>query len=273
MTTFVYYGMAEHGYEEIRYCPSESISSWRQRGSLRPTGRGNSSARRSSRANAHGLAPLVWPYAHRACTSRHPGNYRGEADLILRTGWRDDPAAAAAVAWRATAATAARLTNVAERLGYEWTPAAGMSGPSDRLVFRAAWSFVPVRTSSSWPPSGGPPSAALTSSRSETLRSWTSTAGQRRSGVLPLMPRRTIPVAARGYYRRRASRLRHPVSDAVPRIVGYLGVMPELRGKGYVDDLLGDITRIHAADGADRTDTTDVGNTPMAAAFDRANTR
>ena len=48
--------------------------------------------------------------------------------------------------------------------------------------------------------------------------------------------------------------------------------MPELRGRGYVDDLLGEITRFHAAGGADSiTATTDVSNAPMAAAFERAN--
>lgn len=56
--------------------------------------------------------------------------------------------------------------------------------------------------------------------------------------------------------------------------MGYLGVLPELRGRGYVDDILGDITRFHAAEGADRiTATTDVPNTPMAKAFERANYR
>ncbi|CAL8897854.1 hypothetical protein KVA01_17210 [Kocuria varians] len=55
------------------------------------------------------------------------------------------------------------------------------------------------------------------------------------------------------------------------RNVGYLAVLPEHRGRGYVDDLLGFITAFHAASGADRiTATTDAVNTPMAAAFERA---
>jgi RimJ/RimL family protein N-acetyltransferase len=63
-----------------------------------------------------------------------------------------------------------------------------------------------------------------------------------------------------------------PSATPYHRNVGYLGVVPELRGRGYVDDLLGEITRFHAADGADRiTATTDVPNAPMAAAFNRAN--
>jgi RimJ/RimL family protein N-acetyltransferase len=57
-----------------------------------------------------------------------------------------------------------------------------------------------------------------------------------------------------------------PSATPYHRNVGYLGVVPELRGHGYVDDLLGEITRVHAADGADRiTATTDVPNAPMAA--------
>lgn len=56
--------------------------------------------------------------------------------------------------------------------------------------------------------------------------------------------------------------------------VGYLGVLPGLRGRGYVHDLLAEVTRFHAARGAQRvTGTTDTANTPMAAAFARAGYR
>lgn len=63
------------------------------------------------------------------------------------------------------------------------------------------------------------------------------------------------------------------VPSATPyhRNVGYLGVLPSHRGRGLVDDLLGEVTRIHAEAGADLiTATTDMTNLPMAAAFDRA---
>jgi ribosomal protein S18 acetylase RimI-like enzyme len=63
------------------------------------------------------------------------------------------------------------------------------------------------------------------------------------------------------------------VPSATPyhRNVGYLGVLPRHRGQGLVDALLGEVTRIRAAAGADRiTATTDMTNVPMAAAFDRA---
>lgn len=63
------------------------------------------------------------------------------------------------------------------------------------------------------------------------------------------------------------------VPSATPyhRNVGYLGVVPEQRGQGLIDEILAEITRFHAAAGAERiTATTDTVNAPMAAAFDRA---
>jgi RimJ/RimL family protein N-acetyltransferase len=50
--------------------------------------------------------------------------------------------------------------------------------------------------------------------------------------------------------------------------------VPELRGRRYVDDILAEITRFHAAAGARRIGaTTDVTNAAMAAAFERAGYR
>jgi hypothetical protein len=57
-------------------------------------------------------------------------------------------------------------------------------------------------------------------------------------------------------------------------VVGYLGVVPELGGHRYIDDILAEITRFHAARSAHRiTDATDRTNLPMAAAFERAGYR
>jgi len=49
-------------------------------------------------------------------------------------------------------------------------------------------------------------------------------------------------------------------------------VVPEHRGLGYVDDLLGECTRVLAVeqDAEQIVANTDVGNVPMAAAFTRA---
>ena len=47
-----------------------------------------------------------------------------------------------------------------------------------------------------------------------------------------------------------------------------------MRGHRYIDDILAEITRFHAANGAHRiTATPDMTNLPMAAAFERAGYR
>ena len=57
-------------------------------------------------------------------------------------------------------------------------------------------------------------------------------------------------------------------------VIGYLGVVPEMRGHGYAVDLLAEATRILAAHGAERIRAdTDATNVPMAAAFERARYR
>ncbi len=60
-------------------------------------------------------------------------------------------------------------------------------------------------------------------------------------------------------------------NDQYP-VVGYLGVLPEHRGHGYVDEILAEITRILVTEaGATRIRAdTDLENRPMAAAFERA---
>ena len=190
-----------------------------------------------------------------------------EFNLMLRTGWRDDSDTAEAVAWRAEAAKGAGLTDVVERLRYEWTPAAGVPTPSDRLVFRpaeddeflAAFRRVAVD------------SLDVTTQRDLAVMD----ADSQASGDLEFY--RSCP-GDRAWWRLAETPEGELAGFAIPsatpyhRNVGYLGVVPELRGRGYVDDLLAEITRVHAADGAERvTATTDVPNTPMAAAFDRAN--
>ena len=54
-------------------------------------------------------------------------------------------------------------------------------------------------------------------------------------------------------------------------IIAYIGVVPAHRGHGYIDDLLAEGTRLLVEQGVPRIRAaTDVGNTPMAAAFARA---
>ncbi len=178
-----------------------------------------------------------------------------------------EPAIADSVRWRSDAAQAAGLTDVVERLRYEWTPASGGPDRSGRLVFRPASDeeFLDVFKR-----------IAVGSLDVATQRDLeVMDADDQARADLEFY--RDCP-GERSWWRLAETPEGHLVGLAIPsatpyhRNVGYLGVLPELRGQGYVDDLLGEITRFHAAEGADRiTATTDVPNTPMAAAFDRAN--
>lgn len=196
---------------------------------------------------------------------------RPEYQLILATaGCGEHPAVVAdAVAWRSDAAEAAGLTDVVERLRYEWTPDCGVPAPSQRLVFRPAsdQEFLAVFRQ-----------VAVDSLDVATQRDLAVMDADSQARA-DLEFYRSCP-GERSWWRLAETKGGQPVGLAIPsatpyhRNVGYLGVVPELRGRGYADDILGEITRVHAAAGADRvTATTDVTNIPMAAAFDRANYR
>ena len=190
-----------------------------------------------------------------------------EYQLVLQPGWRDaDHGIPDAVAWRAAAVRAAGLTDVVERLRLEWTPAAGVPAASQRLVFRPATDeeFLAVFRR-----------VAVGSLDVATRRELVAKGADGQAHA-DLEFYRSCP-GERAWWRLAETTDGELVGCAIPsatpyhRNVGYLGVVPELRGRGYVDDLLGEITRVHAADGAGRiTATTDVLNTPMAAAFERA---
>jgi len=62
-----------------------------------------------------------------------------------------------------------------------------------------------------------------------------------------------------------------PARNPYNAIIAYIGVLPAHRGNGYVDEILGEGTRVLAAENAPRIRaSTDLGNVPMANAFARA---
>jgi RimJ/RimL family protein N-acetyltransferase len=62
-----------------------------------------------------------------------------------------------------------------------------------------------------------------------------------------------------------------PARNAYNPIIAYLAVLPAHRGHGYIDDILAEGTRVLAGQDVPRIRaSTDLGNTPMAAAFRRA---
>lgn len=188
-----------------------------------------------------------------------------DMNLNLPTDWKEDPRAVAAVDWRTDAVASAGLTARIERLSYVWTPDTPHPIRSTRLVFEPADNEVFLDVFS------------------EVAR-----------GSLDIHTQRDVAQMGRDaqaaddleFYQglpgdRAMWRLAHsvhgdrvgfiiPSRSAYSASVSYLGVVPEYRGRGFVDDLLAEITIMHADAGAPRiTGTTDTTNRPMAAAFHR----
>ncbi|MBT2404051.1 MULTISPECIES: GNAT family N-acetyltransferase [unclassified Streptomyces] len=187
-------------------------------------------------------------------------------NISLPSDWRARPDLAAAVAWRQEAAYKTGLTSEIERLRYEWTPAAGTAGPTGRLVFREGTDeeFLDAFTRLSADSLDLHTQNELRSMDAgqlarEDIEFYLDCPGERSWWRLAELPDGTLAGMA--------------IPSATPyhRNVGYLGVVPEQRGQGLIDEILAEITRFHAGEGADRiTATTDTANAPMAAAFDRA---
>lgn len=187
-------------------------------------------------------------------------------NLSLPPDWSTRSELTQAVSWRREASSRTGLSREIQRLRYEWTPAAGLPETSGRLTFREGSdeefleAFVRVSA-------GSLDQATLDELRTkdarqlaeEDMRFYLDCPGERSWWRLAELPDGTLAGLA--------------VPSATPynRNVGYLGVVPEQRGKGLIDEILAEITRFHAAEGAERiTATTDTTNIPMAAAFDRA---
>ncbi|MFI6317941.1 GNAT family N-acetyltransferase [Nonomuraea sp. NPDC050556] len=208
-----------------------------------------------------GLAAGLLEAAHEAFGDR-PAYH-----VFLQNGWRDDPTASAAIAWRQEAAARAGLTQELERLRYQWTPLAPMPKPSTRVVFTEEPDdevFVEAFRQVAQGSLDFDTRQALTrmdpvDQAREEVEGYKSMPGDRSWWRMAHTPDgRLIGFAL-------------PEANNGGPVVGYLGVVPEFRGQGYVADLLDEITRFHAERGVERiladTDTT---NLPMAKAFERA---
>ncbi|MET8351838.1 MULTISPECIES: GNAT family N-acetyltransferase [unclassified Micromonospora] len=190
-------------------------------------------------------------------------------NLTLPNDWRDDEPVAAAVAWRRDAALAVGLTDEVERLRLEWTPEVGVPTSSGRLVFSEGSDdeFLDVFRRIAVG------SLDRETRRNLAVKSPEVTAREEMDFYLDCPGERawwrlvhTTDGTLAG--------LAIPSATPYNRNVGYLGVVPELRGRRYIDDVLAEITRFHAEQGAELiTATTDTTNVPMAAAFARAGYR
>ncbi|MGW5160927.1 GNAT family N-acetyltransferase [Nonomuraea wenchangensis] len=190
--------------------------------------------------------------------------------VFVSNGWRDDPKTAAAIAWRRTAAGRAGLTEELERLRYEWTAEAEVPKPSGRLEFRGedddevfveAFRRVAVGTLDHHTREALLTMDPVAQAR-EDVAGYRSMPGDRSWWRLAYLGDGDLAGVAL------------PSANSGGPVVGYLGVVPEHRGRGYVDDLLGEIIRSHAERGVQRiVADTDAGNVSMARAFERAGYR
>ncbi len=185
--------------------------------------------------------------------------------------WHEDPAAVAAVAWRAEAARAVGLDRATERVSVAWDLAtsappapvpAGIRfrGGADAefldLFARVAVGSLDAHTRGAVAELGARGAAA------DDLAFYRSLPGRREDWRVAEGPHGVVlgfVLATRTAY------------DAA---VSFIGVLPQHRGRRVVDALLAEALRVHTAAGATRVvGTTDAANTPMRRAFERAGFR
>jgi RimJ/RimL family protein N-acetyltransferase len=206
---------------------------------------------------------------------RTPDGAIPEYHLFLPMDWRSQPEVRSLTERRLAAAIGAGMRERVERWSYLWTSADGLMPGPGRLTFRAV--------------AGGDRDTnllvdLLARVAVDSLDVATKAGLARHSdptefGRVELADLESFP-APRSWWRFAYDANGDLVGLAVPTrnysipVVGYIAVLPEHRGHGYVDDLLAETTRVLVEHGADQIGAdTDSTNTPMAAAFDRANYR
>ncbi|NUR95330.1 MAG: GNAT family N-acetyltransferase [Kribbellaceae bacterium] len=204
----------------------------------------------------------VWTELIRAAGVTH-----AEYHIFLPGGWRTDAAVSAALEPRLAAAKAAGLTNLLERLRYEWKTGTPVPARSTRLRFETDPSdeaFLDVfrRTAAG--------------SLDDDTRTRVGRDGLDEFAAETLDAYKTMPAPREWWKLAYSAETAELVGFAIPSrnsagpVVGFLGVLPEHRGHGYADDLLAEITADLVATGATRIGAdTDLDNVPMARSFDR----
>ncbi|MEU1213121.1 GNAT family N-acetyltransferase [Streptomyces sp. NPDC005791] len=196
------------------------------------------------------------------------GSARPEYGRFIPPHWREDPAARDVVEARIRVMEASGARMLVERLRLEWRAGTAVPEDTGRLVFRQV--------------TGREDLVAL---MAPVLEGTLDAHGQAHlaSGL-------SAREAAEKHYDEEFAHLKtpqewwriaqlpggEPVGFVIPArnnyhpVIAYIGVLPEHRGNGYIDDILAEGTRVLAAQGVDRVRAaTDLGNVPMAEAFAR----
>jgi len=182
--------------------------------------------------------------------------------------WREDGVTRHAIEDRMTALerTGARL--FVERLRFEWHLGTQIPEPTGRLVFRPVRNTEEILTLMTLVLDG----TLDAHSRADLTRM-----SARETAIKHYEDELAHYRSPRDWWRVATLPDGEPVGFVAPArndynpIIGYLAVLPEHRGNGYIDEILAEGTRILSAQDVPRIRaTTDLGNTPMANAFQRA---
>jgi RimJ/RimL family protein N-acetyltransferase len=182
--------------------------------------------------------------------------------------WRDDERARQTVEDRMVALEQVGARLLVERLRLEWRSGTPIPLPSARLVFRPVTDRAELVELMTLVLDGtldahsrealgrGSAAEAAAEQYDGEFMSYSSPRDWWRVAMLPDSEPVGFVIPARNDY--------NP-------IIAYLGVLPQHRGRGYVDDIFAEGTRILAANHAPRIRaSTDLANVPMANAFQRA---
>lgn len=189
-----------------------------------------------------------------------------EFNVDLPPGWRNNPRAAEAAAWREQAAHRAGLNRTTERISFAWMAGSRVPSAREILVFRDG-------TDEEFHALFGAVAADSLDARSvnmlvqhgkealadDGLPFYQSLPGRRTDWKIAELPNGdTVGFII-------------PTRTVYDASISYLGIVPEHRGQGFVNDLLATMVGMHHAQGAERiVGTTDATNSPMRAAFERA---
>lgn len=188
---------------------------------------------------------------------------------FLPAGWRGDPAVRAVVDGPLSVVERLGAEPFVERLRLEWRAGTPVPGPTGRLVFRPASGEAEVVDLCT-----GILTGTLDAHSRDDLRRMTA----REAARLQYDEEFAHYTTPREWWRvAESAETGEPVGlviaarNAYRPIIAYLGVLPAHRGRGHAEELLAEGTRVLAATGVETIRaSTDVGNTPMAAAFARA---
>jgi RimJ/RimL family protein N-acetyltransferase len=197
-----------------------------------------------------------------------PGPPPPDYGRFVRPDWRDHEATARGVGERMAALERCGARLFVERLRFAWYPATPVAPPSGRLAFRPLRDTEELLRLMTLGLEGTLDAHSLKdlthmSAREAAVRHYEGELARYESprdwwrvGALPGGEPVGFITPARNDY--------HP-------IVAYLAVVPQHRGNGYVDEILAEGTRILASHDVPRIRaSTDLGNVPMARAFERA---